>query len=87
MMAWLPVVVLAVAQIAVRLIGVAAMIWQQQVCANSHCAQMRTASATGVVLIEQRRDGSGLAIVPLNPASRGGDGPGARPRSEGAPVA
>lgn len=86
-MAWLPVVVLAVAQIAVRVIGVAAMIWQEQVRANSHCAQMRTAAAAGVVLIERRRDGSGLAIAPLNPASRGGDGPGARPGSEGAPAA
>ena len=84
-MMWMPVVVLAVAQIAVRLIGVVAMIWQERARADSHCAQMRAASASGVVLFAWR-DGSGLAIVPRDPASRGWDVP-AIPDSEEAPVA
>lgn len=64
MMTWLPVVILAVAQITIRLTGVAAMIWQERARAKSHCAQMRTASASGAVLLERRHDGAGLVIVP-----------------------
>jgi hypothetical protein len=86
MMAWIPVAVLAVAQITVRLIGAAAMIWQERARANSHCAQMRTASATGVVLLERRPDGASLAIVPQDLASRGGDA-AAGSDSEEAPAA
>jgi hypothetical protein len=86
MMAWLPVVVLAVAQIIVRLIGVAAMIWQERARADSHCAQMRAASASGVLLFAWRRDSAGLAIVPRDLASHGGDAE-AGPGSEEAPVA
>lgn len=85
-MAWIPVAVLVVAQITMRLIAAAAMIWQERARANSHCAQMRTASATGVVLLERRRDGVGLAIVPQDLASRGG-GTAAGPDAEEAPVA
>jgi hypothetical protein len=85
MMVWLPVVVLAVVQITVRLISVAAMIWQERARADSHCAQMRTASASGVVLLERRRDGVGLAIVPQGPVSRGAAAAGSGP--EEAPVA
>lgn len=84
MTAWLPVVVLAVAQITVRLIGIAAVIWQERARAKSHCAQMQAASASGVVLLERRRDGTGLAIVPVDMAGRAGD---ARPGSGEAPVA
>jgi hypothetical protein len=63
MTAWLPLVVWAVAQIIVRLIGVAAMIWQERERAKAHCAQMQVVSATGVLFFE-RRDGAALAIVP-----------------------
>jgi hypothetical protein len=86
MMAWLPVVALAVVQVTVRLLGVAAMIWQERVRANSHCAQMRAASESGVVLLARRRDSSALVIVPLDLTSRGGDVE-ADPDSEEAPVA
>lgn len=78
-MTWLPVVVLAVAQMTVRLISVAAMILQERARAESNCAQMRTAGAHGVVLLERRRDGVGLAIVPQGTRNSGGDvtaGPG-----------
>jgi hypothetical protein len=73
MTALLPVAVLAATQITVRLIGVAAMIWQERIRAQSHCAQMRTASAHGVVLLERRRDGAGLAIFPQDRVNLGGD--------------
>lgn len=85
MMAWIPVAVLAVAQITVRLIGATATIWQERARANSLCAQMRTASATGVVLLEGEPDGASLAIVPKELASCGG-GAAAGPGSEEAPV-
>lgn len=68
---WLPVVVLTVTQISVRLIGVAAMIWQERARADSRCAQMRTAAANGVALLERQRDGTGLAIVPQGIVSFG----------------
>jgi hypothetical protein len=64
MIALLPVVILAVAQITMRLIGVAATIWQERARANSHCVQMRTAAAEHVVLLERRQDGTSLEIVP-----------------------
>lgn len=86
MMAWLPVVVLAVVQITVRLISVAAIIWQERARANSCCAQMRAASAIGVALFAWRRDSEGLAIVPRDGVSHGGDAE-AGPGSEEAPAA
>jgi hypothetical protein len=73
MMAWLPVVVLAVVQITVRVIGVAGMIWRERVRAQANCAQMRTASATGVVFCERRENGVALLIVPHDPLSGSGD--------------
>lgn len=85
-MAWLPLVVLALGQITVRLVVIAGRIWQERVHAESHCAQMRSASASGVVLVEWRRDGAGLAIVPRDLASCGGDA-AAGPASEETPVA
>jgi hypothetical protein len=86
MMAWLPVVVLAVVQITVRLIRVAAMIWQERTRADARCAEMRTASANGVILLEWQKDGTGLAIVPRDLVSRSGDAAAGRGPEE-APVA
>lgn len=64
-------VFLAVVQIAVRTIGIAGMIWQEWVHARSNCAQMRTASASGVVLYESRKNGTTLLIVPQRAVSQG----------------
>lgn len=75
MMAWMPAVILAAAQIALRFVGIAAMIWQEQVRSRSHFTQMRTASASGVVLVERRRDGAVLIIVPQGMVGRDGDAP------------
>jgi hypothetical protein len=63
-MSGLPVAVLAVAQIAIRLISAAGMIWQKRARAKANCEQMPTASAGCVVLREEREDGTALLIVP-----------------------
>jgi hypothetical protein len=68
--AWLPLVIVAATQIIVRLIGVAAAIWQERARANANCAQMRAAAGGGVALFERRQDGSGLVIVPQGQMSR-----------------
>jgi hypothetical protein len=85
MMAWLPVGVLAVVQITVRLVSVAAIIWQERARANSHCVQMRAASTSGVTLFAWRRDSEGLAILPRGQVSHG-ENAEAGPRSEEAPA-
>jgi hypothetical protein len=75
MMAWLPMVGLAVTQITVRLIGIAGMIWQERARAKSHCAQMLTASVARVALYERKGEGAGLSIIPQDLASRARDVP------------
>jgi hypothetical protein len=89
MIVWLPIAVLVVAQVILRLIDVAAAMWQERARANSHCAQMRTASAGGVALFERRRDGASLVIVPQGLATRDGDAAAGAtgPGPEEAPVA
>jgi hypothetical protein len=72
-MPWLPVAVLAVAQIAVRLISVAGMIWRERARAKANCEQMQTASASRVVFREQREDGTALLIAPHDLPDRGAD--------------
>jgi hypothetical protein len=73
MMPWLPVVVVAVAQIAVRSIRVAGLIWHERVSAKSRCDQLRTAAASGGVLCERRPDGVGPVISARHLATRQGD--------------
>jgi hypothetical protein len=73
MMAWLPIVILAVVQIAVRLIGVAGMIWRERARAQANCEHMRTAAASGVLLIEHRENGRALLIAPHGSLDRGKD--------------
>lgn len=85
MIEWLPVAFLAVAQIVVRVIGVAGMIWQERAHARSNCAQMRTASASGVVLCEIQENGAMLLIAPQHEATRGRSAVAAGPGSEEAP--
>jgi hypothetical protein len=74
MMAWLPVAGLAIAQITVRLIGVAGIVWRERARAKSHCAQMRAASAARVVLYAREPEGAGLLIVPRDFGGRAEDG-------------
>ena len=85
MMTWLPVVILAVAQVIARLVRVAAVVWQERARANSHCAQMRAASASGAVLIERRRDGASLMVIPQGLVPRSGEATAGH-RSEEVPV-
>jgi hypothetical protein len=87
MVTWLPVVVLAAAQVTLRLISIAAMVWRERARANSHCAQMRTASASGVVLLEWRQEGDSLAIVPQARKSHDNDAGSADLGPGGTPVA
>ncbi len=86
MMTWLPVVILAVAQVIARLVGIATVVWQERARANSHCAQMRAASVSGVVLLERRRDGTSLMVIPQHPTTRGGEHAGGHRSSEEVPV-
>jgi hypothetical protein len=87
MMAWLPVAGLVIVQIAVRLIGVAGIVWRERARAKSHCAQMRAASAARVVLYAQEREGARLLIIPRDLAGGAADGTamtaGLTPREEG----
>jgi hypothetical protein len=71
--AWLPVAVLAAGQAVLRLISLAAVVWQEQVHARSNCAQMSTAAASDVILCERRRDGTTLLIIPRPPLSQDRD--------------
>jgi hypothetical protein len=71
MTAWLPIAILAVVQIAVRVIGVAGMIWRERVRAQANCEQMRTAAVSGVLLIEHRENGTALLIAPHKTLDRG----------------
>jgi hypothetical protein len=73
MTAWLPIAVLAVAQIALRVIAVAGMIWRERARARASCEQMRTASASGVVFCERGENGAALLIVPRDLPDRGRD--------------
>ena len=70
MIGWLPVAVLAAGQVILRLISLAASIWQEQVHARSNCAQMYTAAVSDVILCERRQDGATLLIIPRHPLSR-----------------
>lgn len=65
--AWLPVAVLTAGQIVLRLISLAAAVWQERVHARSNCAQMSTAAASDVMLCERRQDGTTLLITPRYP--------------------
>lgn len=73
MTALMTAVILAAAQIALRFVGIAATIWQEQARAKSHCAQMRTASACSIALVERRRDGAVLIMVPQGLAGSDGE--------------
>ena len=73
MIAWLPVAVLAAGQAVLRLISLAAAVWQERAHAKSNCAQMSTAAASDVILCERRQDGATLVIIPRSPLRRGQD--------------
>jgi hypothetical protein len=63
--AWLLVTVVAVTQIALRLIDVAGVVWQERSRAACHRAQMEAAAASGTMLCERLGDGTALLVVPL----------------------
>jgi hypothetical protein len=73
LIAWLPVAVLAAGQAVLRLISLAAAVWQEWVHARSNCAQMSTAAASDVLLYERRQDGTTLLIIPRSPLSQARD--------------
>lgn len=62
--AWLPIAVIAGAQVASQLIGVAGAIWQERARAASVREQMEAAASSGTMLCERYSDGSALVIVP-----------------------
>ena len=64
MTAWLPVAVVAAAQVALQLVRVIGLTWHEREIARSRCDQMRAAAAGDVMLYEQRADGTGLMIIP-----------------------
>jgi hypothetical protein len=72
---WLPVAVIAAAEIILRLISVAGVIWRERARATSHCSQMETAASSGAMLGERLRDGSTLLIVPVTQAPPGKPSP------------
>lgn len=73
MIGWLPVAVLAAGQVILRLINLAASVWQERVHARSNCAQMYTAAVSDVILYERRQDGATLLIIPRYPLNQGRD--------------
>jgi hypothetical protein len=58
------ITVVAVTQIALRLISVAGVIWAERSRAASHRAQMETAAAGGTMLCERLANGAALLIIP-----------------------
>ena len=73
MIGWLPAAVLAAGQVILRLISLAASVWQERVHARSNCAQMHAAAVNGVILCERRQDGATLLIIPRYPQSQDRD--------------
>lgn len=78
---WLPIalvavtqIALAITQVALRLITVAGVVWQERARAESHRVQMETAGASGTILCERVGDGTVLLIIPAtarpDPAAR-----------------
>ena len=53
---WLPITLVAMTQIALRLITVVAVVWRERARAESHRVQMETAAASGVTLCERLGD-------------------------------
>lgn len=72
---WMPIalvavtqIALAVTQVALRLITVAGVVWQERARAESHRVQMETAGSSGTILCERLGDGSALLIIPATAA-------------------
>jgi hypothetical protein len=59
--AWLPIILVAVTQVALRLITV---VWRERARAQAHRIEMAAAAASGATLCELRGDGTGLLIIP-----------------------
>ena len=62
--AWLPIIVIAGAQVISQWICVAGAIWLERERARSACQQMAAAASSGTILCERHRDGSSRLIVP-----------------------
>jgi hypothetical protein len=62
--AWLPILLVAVAQIALRLIAVVGVVWQERARSESHLAQLEAAASSGATLCEQLGNGAALVIIP-----------------------
>jgi hypothetical protein len=62
--AWLPIIVIAGAQVISQLICVAGAVWQERARASAVCTQMEAARSSGTILVKRHQDGSVLVIVP-----------------------
>jgi hypothetical protein len=62
--AWLPVLVVAMTQVALRLITVYGAVRRERARAESHRAQMEAAASSGATLCERSGDGTALLIIP-----------------------
>ena len=65
MSAWLPITVIAAAQIISRLISIASVIWRERARAASACARTQTAASVGAMLAERLPDGTASLIIPM----------------------
>jgi hypothetical protein len=62
--AWLPIILVAMTQIALRLITVAGVVWRERARAEAHRVEMETAASSGATLCERHGDGTALLIIP-----------------------
>ncbi len=74
---WLLIIVVAMAVVLWRLIGVAGVICQQRARVAAHCAEMDAAASSCAILFERLPDGTTLLVMP---------GPAAREQAPGAEV-
>lgn len=61
---YVPIVAVMAAQVILRLINVAGVIWRERERARSHRAQMETAASSGTMLCERLGNGDAMLIIP-----------------------
>lgn len=61
---WLPMTMLISAQITLRLIDIASLIWGERVRTESHRTHTEAAGNSGTVFCECRADGTVLIVIP-----------------------
>jgi hypothetical protein len=73
MSAWMPIAIVAAAQVGLRAIIVSGLIWRDWVHARSNCLQIKAAAEGGVLVYETRSSVNSLLIAPQ--ATQGGGFP------------